>query len=77
MLFVCPSKVLHNFVFSWDLQWKQCLFKMLSGQTKSIMVFLILANSKAVCDKFYKHANEANFCTRKFEQVAIGLIFQL
>ena len=37
------------FIFSWDLQWfkeklEQCLRKILEVQTKSIMVFLILAN---------------------------------
>ena len=44
------------YIFSWDLQrernWKQCLCKILERQTKSIMVFLILANYKVfkICD---------------------------
>ena len=28
--------------------WKQCLCKILAGQTKSVMVFLILANSTSI-----------------------------
>ena len=50
--FVCPSKVCMSIVlFPLGIynvpkrNWKQCLCKILEGQTKSIMVFLILANS--------------------------------
>ena len=52
ILFVCPSKILHKQCFYFLLglyngpkrNWKQCLCKILEGQTNSITVFLISAN---------------------------------
>ena len=44
------NKEITVFIFFWELNdvpmrnWKQCLCKILGGQTKSIMVYLILAN---------------------------------
>ena len=50
--FVCPTKILHKHCFYFLLglnngpkrNWKHCLCKILEGQTKNIMVFLIVAN---------------------------------
>ena len=46
ILFVCPSKCLNKYCFYFLLgNWKQYISKILEEQTKSIMVFFILANS--------------------------------
>ena len=45
IFFVCPFKCLNKHCFYFLLgNWKQCISKILERQTKSIMVFLIVAN---------------------------------
>ena len=45
IFFVCPFKCLNKHCFYFLLgNWKQCISKILDRQTKSIMVFLIVAN---------------------------------